>query len=71
VIGWAWSQFQRPGLQEVFRENINRVLGAQGVVWDLGEDGRLHRVLPVVGQAQVAAAFAELTATRYAPVWLP
>jgi hypothetical protein len=67
VIGWTWSQFQRAGLQEVFRENINRVLAAHAVVWDLGEDGRLHRVLPVVGQAQVAAAFAELAAPRYAP----
>lgn len=67
VIGWAWSQFQRAGLQEVFRENINRVLAAHGVVWDLGEDGRLRRVLPAAGQAQVAAAFAELAPPRYAP----
>jgi hypothetical protein len=67
VIGWTWSQFQRAGLQEVFRENINRVLAAHGVVWELEGDGRLHRVLPVAGQAQVAAAFAELTAPQYAP----
>lgn len=67
VIGWGWSQFQRAGLQELFRENINRVLAAHGVVWELGDDGRLHRVLPLAGQAQVAAAFAELAAPRYAP----
>jgi hypothetical protein len=67
VIGWTWSQFQRAGLQEVFRENINRVLAAHAVVWDLGEDGRLHRVLPIVGQGQIVAAFAELAAPRYAP----
>lgn len=30
VIGWTWSQFQRAGIQGVFRENINRVLAAHG-----------------------------------------
>lgn len=66
VIGWARAQFERAGTQAVFTENINRVLAAHGAAWDLGEDGRLHRVLPAAVQAQLAAAFAELAAPRYA-----
>jgi hypothetical protein len=67
VISWTWGQFQRALLNEVFRQNINRVLSAHAVVWDLGEDGRLHRVVPVAAQAQIATAFTELSAPQYAP----
>ncbi len=67
VIGWVWGQFQRVNLHEAFRQNINRVLAALGVVWDLGEDGRLHRVLPAAAQAQISTAFTELNAPQYAP----
>jgi hypothetical protein len=66
VIGWVWGQFQNAHLNEVFRQNINQVLAAYGVVWDLGEDGRLHRVLPGVAQAQISTAFAELSNPQYA-----
>lgn len=67
VIGWSWSQFQRAGLQEGFRQNINRVLAAHAVVWDLGEDGRLHRVLPAAANAQIVNAFADLNVPQYGP----
>lgn len=67
VISWLWGQFQRAGLQEVLRQNVNQVLAAHAVVWDLGEDGRLHRVLPAAAQAQVQAAIQELGDARYAP----
>jgi hypothetical protein len=67
VIGWVWGQFRHALLNEVFRQNINRVLAAHGVVWDLGEDGRLHRVLPAAAQAQVNTAFAALNVPQYAP----
>jgi hypothetical protein len=67
VISWLSAQFQRGGLQEVFREQINQILAAHGSAWDLGEDGHLHRVLPAAAQAQVGAAMAELGAAQYAP----
>src|SRR5260370_15007957 len=67
IIGWAWEQFQRGLLQDVVRLNINRVLAAHGVVWDLGEDGRLHRVVPLAAQAQINTAFTELNVPQYAP----
>jgi len=66
VIGWLWSQFQRAGLQDIFRQNINRVLAAHAVVWDLGENGRLHRVLPAAANAQIVSAFVELNVPLYA-----
>jgi hypothetical protein len=67
VTCWLWGQFQRAGLQEVFTQNVNQVLAAHAVMWDLGEDGRLHRVLPQAAQAQVAAALDELRPPQYAP----
>jgi hypothetical protein len=67
VIGRLWLEFEREGLQETYRTEVNSVLAAYGVAWDLGQDGCLHRVLPAVAQAQVGAAFVELSAPRYAP----
>lgn len=75
-VGWPrvydlivrlWPEFKGPGLADQFREGVNRVLAAHGAAWDLGEDGRLHRVLLVAAQAQVVAALAELGNPRYAP----
>ena len=67
AISWLWTQFQRVGLHEVFRNNINQILAAHGAAWDLGEGGQLVRVLPAAAQAQVATAIAELADARYAP----
>jgi hypothetical protein len=67
VIVWLWAQFQRCGLHEVFRENVNQVLAAHGAAWDVGENGQMLRVLPAAAQAQVAATIAELGDPRYAP----
>ncbi|MBI4182490.1 MAG: hypothetical protein HY521_00665 [Proteobacteria bacterium] len=46
-------------------EGVNRILAAHGIVWDLGPDGRLHRVLPPAVQVQIEAAFRELSAPRF------
>jgi len=67
IIAWTWGQFQRVHLNESFRHNINQVLAAHGVVWDLGEDGRLHRVVPAAAQVEINTAFAELSVPQYAP----
>jgi hypothetical protein len=60
-----WPEFQRVGFHEIYREAINRVLAAHGAAWDLGEDGRLHRVTPQAAQAQIQAAITELSDPRY------
>jgi len=62
-----WPEFSGLGFQEFYRGEVNRVLAAHGVAWDLGTDGRLHRVLPLAAQTQVNAAFTELSVPRYAP----
>lgn len=67
LIVRLWPEFQRIGFHEIYRGEVNRVLAAHSVVWDLGEDGRLHRVLPEGAQAQIEAAIAELGDPRYAP----
>src|ERR1700693_859084 len=67
VISWLCAQFQRAGLRDIYRQNINQILAAHGAAWDLGEDGLFQRVLPAAAQAQVAAAIAELRDPQYAP----
>jgi hypothetical protein len=67
LIVRLWPEFQRVGFHEVYREAVNRILAAHAVAWDLGPDGRLHRVLPEAAHAQVQAAVTELSAPRYAP----
>jgi len=53
-------------LQTNYRTAVNRVLSAYHVAWDLGEDGQLHRVLPLAAQGQVEAAFRELSQPGFA-----
>ena len=60
-------EFDRVGLGVEFREGVNRILAAHGSAWDIGEDGRLHRVLPAAARAMVQVAFAELSDARYIP----
>jgi hypothetical protein len=67
VICWLWNRFQASVLHEAFRQQINIALAASHVVWDLGADGNMHRVLPAAVQAQVQAAFAELSDAQYVP----
>jgi hypothetical protein len=61
-----WPEFLHVGFHEVYREEVNRVFAAHGVAWDLGDDGRLHRVLPGAVQAQINRAFMELREPQYA-----
>ena len=67
LIARLWPDFDRQALGNQFREGVNRILAAYGVAWELEEDGRVSRVLPVEAHARIAAAFAELGAARYSP----
>jgi hypothetical protein len=55
-----------PDLRDEYRTGVNRILAGYGVVWDMGDEGQLHRVLPPVAQMQVEAAFRELSQPRFA-----
>jgi hypothetical protein len=66
LIQLLWPEFVRFGREVPFRENVNQILAAYHIAWDLGDDGRFHRVLPINAQAQVAAAFQELTRPGFA-----
>ena len=55
-----------PTYESEYREVVNRLLSGYGLVWDLGEDGRLHRILPPVVQNQVEESFRELSLPRFA-----
>jgi hypothetical protein len=67
LISRLWPEFRRVGFQGVYRENVNRVLAAHGVVWDLQEDGHLHRVVPAPVQAQIEVTIAELNRPYFEP----
>jgi hypothetical protein len=55
-----------PELRADYRTGVNRVMAAYRIAWDLGEDGQLHRVLPLAAQGQVEATFRELNDPRFA-----
>jgi len=67
LISRLWPIYGQAQLAEAYREGVNRILAAHGVAWDLGEDGRLRRALPVPAQAQINAVFVELSDPRFAP----
>jgi hypothetical protein len=64
LICRLWPPHSR-NLQEEYQIGVNRVLAGYRVVWDLGDDGQLHRVLPPAAQNQVEAAFRELSQPRF------
>jgi hypothetical protein len=61
------NEFRRVGVFEEFREAINKILAANGIVWDLDENGHLVRVLPGVLVALVKAAVQELSSGGFEP----
>jgi hypothetical protein len=67
LVARLWPDFDKQGHGHRFREGANRILAAYGVAWEMGEDGRLNRVLPVAAQTQVTEVFAELLDPRFGP----
>jgi len=53
-------------LKASYEAGVNRILAAYSIAWDLGSDGRLHRVTPPAVQQQIEAAFRELGDPRFA-----
>jgi hypothetical protein len=70
VYDWVsrlWHEFDRVGLAGQFRDGVNVVLAAHGVVWELDGAGHWERILPEPLRHQVAAAIAVLANERFAP----
>jgi hypothetical protein len=67
LIVRLWPDFDRHALGRQYRDGINRILAAHMSAWELDEEGKLRRVLPVDAVQQVGAAFQELQAERFAP----
>ncbi|HEY2459576.1 MAG TPA: hypothetical protein VGI16_02160 [Candidatus Acidoferrum sp.] len=70
LISRLWPDFERQGFGTRFREGVNRILAAHSTAWELDENGRFYRLLPLSAQAQVAEAFAELNVERYQPAFV-
>jgi hypothetical protein len=66
-ISRLWQEFGPAGLTVQFREGVNVVLAAHGVVWELDRAGHWQRILAEPLRQQVAVAIAELTAEEFAP----
>ena len=59
-------EFRGSEALEEYRNGVKELLAAHGIVWDLGDDGRLQRVLPAGAQLQIQAAIEELASPRFA-----
>jgi addiction module HigA family antidote len=64
LICRLWSELS-PDLRDRYRIDVNRILTAYRVVWGLGNDGHLHRVLPPTAHNKVEEAFQELSRPRF------
>lgn len=64
ICRW-WAEFPLE-LKAAYQSKVNTVLSANGIAWDLGKDGTLHRVLPPAVQVQIEATFLELSHPRFA-----
>lgn len=67
LIARLWPDFDRQGFGHRYREGVNRILAAYRTAWELDDEGRLYRILPIAALSQVADAFGELQADRFAP----
>jgi hypothetical protein len=54
-------EFAQRGRMAEYRQAVNSILGAHGMVWDLDENGRLIRVLPEIAAHHVTSAIRELS----------
>ena len=64
LICRLWPEIP-PDLQPEYQTSVNRILAAHRIARDLGDDGQLHRVLPVAAQSHIEAAFQELSQPRF------
>ena len=60
-----WPNFNGAGRSDDYRDGIRRILAGHGIAWDMGEDGRLYRVMHPVAQASVNAAVEVLSHARF------
>lgn len=82
LICRLWPEFKRLGIKKIrtkpdkvihkgpvidYRNGVNRILAAYGVVWELTEKGRLQRYLPDQAQAIVEVAIFQLAASNFTP----
>jgi len=54
-------EFARRGRLAEYRQAVNAILAAHGIVWDLDENGALIRVLPQIAAQQVMSCIQELS----------
>jgi hypothetical protein len=66
-ISRLWQEFERAGLADQFREGLNVVLAAHGIVWELDDAGHWQRILAEPLRRQVAVGIAALAADEFAP----
>jgi hypothetical protein len=63
ICRW-WLEFPED-FKSDYVKAVNKVLSAYRIAWELRDDGRLHRVLPIAIAAQIQTAFHELSQPRF------
>lgn len=66
LISRLWPVFEPVGLGPAYRDGVNAILAANGVVWELDANGHLERVLPEPLRQRINAAIAELAHEQFA-----
>jgi len=67
LIARLYPDFDRQGFGSEYRKGVNKILAAYSSAWELDEEGRVVRVLPVTARKELAVAFDELRAEQFSP----
>lgn len=65
VIARVYPEYRKTGAEDAFRVNVNAVLSAHGIAWDLGADGKFHRVVPAALTQLFSEGVEHLSAPGY------
>ncbi len=63
------AEFRKIGRFDEFRENLNRILAGNGIVWDVDEVGGLVKALPPEGATSVRTALHEFSQPEFAAAY--
>lgn len=59
------TEFKRVGLFAQFRNDLNRILAGNGIIWDVDDNGNLVRTLPDEAATSVRVAVRELSRPEF------
>ncbi len=65
VIVRLHREYQRAHVGDEYCSNVNALLAAHGIAWDLSGNGQLHRVIPIAAQRRIVEGLEALAAAGF------